>query len=87
MKCSDYNFTKQYIRYEIGPFSEKYSEVEKDRDKFKKWFKDVKPMLEMLNVVDYWKEDNQDDYNAFLDDFKYKYNILADINALAKITD
>ncbi|MDU5011034.1 MAG: AAA family ATPase [Clostridium botulinum] len=67
-------FSKESIQ-EYGPLSNKYQGLE--RDKYKKWFNDNLPFIESLNVFEYWVDENKNDYNKFIEEFKKSYNSIA----------
>ena len=62
---------------EQGPFTNKYMDCKKDREKYKQWFVDNKTMLEDIDVVKFWIRDNPELYNSFMNDFVKSFNILA----------
>ncbi len=68
-----------------GPFSDIYSAYTDDRDKYKKWFNDNRLIFEQTNVLDYWIHDNKSEYDQLIENFKYRYNILAGRNSIRKI--
>lgn len=71
---------------EMNPLTnEKYKDLEKDRDKYKKWFNDNLPMFEDINLFEYWADDNQELCNSFNDNFIQKYNIVASRTQVPKI--
>ena len=80
----EYGFSKSRI-IEEGPNSKEYSNIKDERARYKKWFNTIQPALEALNVVDYWIQDNPTEYNEFLNQFKIKFNILAERNMLQLI--
>lgn len=49
----------------------------KERDKYKKWFNIHKKLFEDSNIVKYWKAENQDLVDNFLQNFKKTYNYIA----------
>ncbi len=48
-----------------------------DRDKYKEWFNTHKELFEDSNIFKYWKEENQDLVDTFLQNFKKVYNHIA----------
>lgn len=64
----------------FGPFSEKYNDQKKDREKYKKWFKDNKSVLVRLDIIKYWKNDNSLLLEKFIQELEYKINILSKID-------
>ncbi len=67
----DFDFNKRSFT-DHGPFSPMYDSLTKDREKYKKWFKDNKYYLNSLIV--YWIEDNIDDVLKYLDQLKSVYD-------------
>lgn len=49
----------------------------KERDKYKEWFKTHKELFEDSNIYKYWKAENTDLVEKFLQDFKKAYNHIA----------
>lgn len=76
--------SKEIIR-SSGPFSDLYNNLSEERDKFKKWFNDNLQLFEQTLIMDYWMNENQQEYSILLDQFKLKYNILASKNSLRRI--
>nr|DAH68827.1 MAG TPA: AAA ATPase [Bacteriophage sp.] len=63
---------------EMNPLTDsKYVSLTKTREKYKHWFKDNIKMLEDLNVMQYWCEDNAEELNNFQATFVNRFNILA----------
>lgn len=52
----------------------------KDREKYKKWFKDNKSVLVRLDIIKYWKNDNSLLLEKFIQELEYKINILSKID-------
>lgn len=75
-------FNKEYLK-EHGPMSNTYKG--KERDRYKKWFKDNQHIIESLKVFDFWKEENQKEYIDFLNLFKKSYNAIAERKFYSKI--
>lgn len=75
-------FTKENIK-EHGPLSKDY--MGKDRDKYKKWFKDNLGILDCLEVYGYWKKENEKVYENFIDNFINVYNEIASRKFYPKI--
>lgn len=67
-------FSKESI-IENGPDSTKYQGLK--REKFKKWFNDNLQIIESLNVFDYWANENQEQVDGFIINFKKSYNTIA----------
>lgn len=63
---------------EHGPLSSDYKG--KDRDRFKKWFLKNQLILECKNVVEIWINENKDEYDKFLNNFRQAFNLIADRN-------
>ena len=60
---------------ENGPFSNKFSGYEKERDKFKMWFK---TNIQLVNdVYPFWYNDNKQSVEKFVNDFIAAYNWIA----------
>ena len=57
---------------EIGPFSDKYNGCAEGRENFKQWFKDNIHLIE--DVFEYWRQDNKDVVDKFIDDFIKAFN-------------
>lgn len=71
---------------EMNPLtSEKYAQLKKDRDKYKKWFCDNKGMLEEIDVMKHWINDNSDLFETFIQEFKNKYNTVASRTKIPKL--
>lgn len=68
------SFTKEAIK-EYGPYSAIYKG--KDRERFKRWFNKNLPLIEDLNVFNYWAENNQEELEKFISNFKKAYNKIA----------
>ena len=63
---------------EMDPrISPKYSSFTKPREKYKQWFIDNTAMLEDLDIMRYWCEDNPKQLDDFQKTFINKFNILA----------
>lgn len=71
---------------EMDPLtSPSYSHLRKSREKYKQWFKDSLRMLEDLDVMRYWCEDNQELLNEFQKNFINRFNIVASRTKIPKI--
>ncbi len=71
---------------EMNPLENpKYQSYKKNRDKYKKWFKDNLTMLEDIDVMKYWIQDNSNTYNNFVKDFITKHNVVASRTKIPKI--
>ena len=63
---------------EMDPLkSPKYASLKKPREKYKQWFLDNSVMLEDLDVMRYWSEDNPKELDDFQKTFINRFNILA----------
>jgi AAA15 family ATPase/GTPase len=71
-----FQVTKQMI-IENGPENNNIYKQETEREKYKKWFNDHLTLFEMKNIFEYWKQENEQLCNRFIQDFKIKYNTLA----------
>jgi len=49
-----------------------------ERDRYKEWFKKHKPLFEKSKIRDYWKKANRDSVKLFENEFKAKFNHIAD---------
>lgn len=76
-------YTRASMIDDFGPFSSKYSDCSVDREKFKAWFNDNLPFLDVL--FDYWKSDNRGLCQSFYDQFKSSFNYVAGIRGVSKI--
>jgi predicted ATP-dependent endonuclease of OLD family len=56
-----------------------------ERERYKTWFKQHKTLFDKSKIFNYWKKENQDLVNAFRDDFKEKFNRIADKMCIPKI--
>jgi len=68
-------FTWDYFN-EHGPESKDYSQ-EKDREKYKQWFKDHRQFFESIRLMDFWKKDNPALVEKFRYDFRIAHNQIA----------
>ena len=66
---------------DYGPFSPKYAEQKKDREKYKKWFRDNSEFLMDLNVISFWIKDNKNEIETFISEFQSK---LTNIKAMRR---
>lgn len=66
---------------EYGPFSPKYANRKKDREKYKQWFRDNADTLMSLNVISFWKENKKTEIEDFILEFQRK---LTNIKAMRK---
>lgn len=78
-KASKVSITWQYIN-DNSPTSSKYSKLSKDREKYKKWFKDNELWINSLNVFEFWSRDNEKLVNIFNEKFIAAYNSIAERN-------
>jgi len=60
---------------ENGPFSNKYSGADKDRNKFKMWFNANKQLVN--DVYQFWYDDNLQSVQKFVNEFVEAYNWIA----------
>lgn len=58
---------------------------EKKRDKYKNWFRTHKALFEKTHLFNYWQEANQQTTTQFVEDFKKKFNRIAEKLGLEKI--
>lgn len=72
-------FTPKYIQVN-GPLSEKYNNLKKTREKYKKWFNENKAILNNSNMFSYWYSENKSISDEFIKKFIFKYNIIAHNN-------
>lgn len=77
-------FTVRKIENE-GPFSEKYSTIPDEREKFKHWFNDNLDVFNSIDLYKYWAKDNQDIIEKFIADFKTCFNIVASRQHIPRI--
>lgn len=78
-KASSVSITWQYVN-DNSPTSSKYSKLSKDREKYKKWFKDNESWINSLNVFEFWRSDNEKLVNIFNKKFIAAYNSIAERN-------
>lgn len=74
------------LKEESPLLSTKYQNLEKDRDKYKEWFKNNKTMLEDINVFEYWANDHAEECKKFEEEFINRYNIVASRAHLPKLS-
>ncbi len=77
---SDSGLNKRTLE-EYGPFSSKYDNRKKDREKYKQWFRDNSDTLMSLNVISFWKENKKTEIEDFISEFQRK---LTNIKAMRK---
>ena len=82
-KASFLNFTWQVVKDE-GPDSERYSQ-EKERERYKAWFKDNQDIFDATNLFDFWAEDNKEEVEKFINDFITSYNKISERTLINKI--
>lgn len=71
---------------EMNPLeSPSYKDLKKEREKYKQWFIDNKSMLEDINVIKYWCEDNAKQLEDFQKEFINRFNILASRTKIPRI--
>jgi hypothetical protein len=73
------NFSKMYFREEYEKILNSNS---KERDAYKDWFCKHRDGFDAVKLYDYWKEDNELQYRAFVTEFIDCYNIVAKRNHL-----
>jgi len=78
-KAEVLSVTWQYLK-DNSPNSPKYSGLNKDRDKYKKWFQDNETWINSLNIFEFWSRDNEEIVNNFLNSFIVAYNSIAERN-------
>lgn len=61
---------------ENGPLSAEYTQ-EKERDKYKTWFKKHQELFDVYHLMDYWIRDNNELVQVFLNQFRKAYNAVA----------
>lgn len=61
---------------ENGPLSSEY-EQDKERDKYKEWFKKHRELFDVYHLMDYWIRDNSELVQEFLIAFRKAYNAVA----------
>ena len=79
VKAEILSVTWQYLN-DNSPNSPKYSGLNKDRDKYKKWFQDNEYWINSLNVFEFWSRDNEEIVDNFLNSFIVAYNSIAERN-------
>lgn len=77
------NFTWDYF-HDHGP--ETYN-CEKDRDNYKKWFQEHMQFFDATKLFEFWLEDNIEQAENFVDQFKKAYNSIASRMFINKIHD
>ena len=83
--ASKIGFTWDYFN-EHGPLSDDYR-AEKDREKYKAWFKAHQQHFESAKLMDYWINDNPDIVATFRHDFLQSYNLIAKRTAAFEIEE
>lgn len=71
---------------ENGPNAETYTQ-EKEREKYKQWFKDHKNVFDSTKLYEFWANDNGEKVNTFKNNSKEKYNGIASRTFAIKIKD
>ena len=71
---------------ENGPQSAEYSQ-EKDREKYKAWFKKHQELFDIYHLMDYWIRDNNELVQTFLVEFRKAYNAVAQRMMVPLITE
>ncbi|WP_243157546.1 AAA family ATPase [Clostridium sporogenes] len=82
VRAREIGFTKENI-IEHGPLSKDYRG--KERDRYKKWFKNNLQIFECLQIYEYWKKDNEQVYDEFINNFIRVYNKIASRKFYPKI--
>lgn len=78
------NFSQ--VKYEF--FDERKSSSfsgEKPRDKYKNWFRTHKALFEKSKIFNYWQKENQQEADSFVQDFRKKFNRIAEKIRIEKI--
>lgn len=75
LKCYQLGISKESLLAN-GPFSSKYSNYNKDREKYKSWFNDNRKLFNSLSVVNFWIKDNKTEHETFLAKFKEEVSVL-----------
>lgn len=86
-EASVVGFTWDYFN-ENGPLSSRYSqypEKDKERDKFKTWFKEHEEDFNATHLYEYWEKDNKEFVEKFIDDFIVAFNSVSDRISVSKI--
>lgn len=78
-KAENCSITWQYIN-DNSPSSSKYSELSKERDRYKQWFCDNQLWIDSLNLFEFWKKDNKKVADEFIESFIQAYNSIAERN-------
>lgn len=75
-----WNSSNDYVNWtyfmDNGPNSQRYSQ-EKERERYKQWFKDHEQVFEVTKLFDYWAQDNEELIRLFKDSFIKSYNAIA----------
>lgn len=72
---NNYSLNKKTLE-EYGPFSDKYKTKKTNREKYKQWFIDNRDILTRLNVISYWRENNKDEIELFVDGMNKRLDII-----------
>lgn len=83
--ASKVDMTWTYFK-DNGPDSPRYKQ-EKERERYKKWFKDHQIVFDSTKLFDFWANDNKEAVEKFRRDFKDAYNVVADRIFSIKIKD
>lgn len=75
-RASSIGFTLLYFT-ENGPMSRKYSKYNKERDKYKAWFKDHVALFDSTELMSFWMHDNKSDVDEYILRFISSYNSIA----------
>lgn len=71
---------------EMNPLSSsRYQHLSKDREKYKQWFIDNQSMLNSLDILKHWCNDNPEDFKKFKETFVNRFNIVASRTKIPKI--
>lgn len=80
-----FNMNWTYFK-ENGPDSTEYNQ-EKERERYKKWFKDHESFFNSTGLFEYWAEDNKELVDSFKKAFKETYNDIASRTFAVRIND
>lgn len=84
-KIDKFGFNWTYFK-ENGPDSTNYSQ-EKERERYKKWFKEHEEFFNTTSLFEYWMKDNDHEVKSFKTRFKKAYNSIASRTFAIKIDD
>ena len=75
-RVSSIGFTLLYFA-ENGPMSIKYNKYDKERDKYKAWFKDHVALFDSTDLMSFWMHDNKTAVDEYIPRFISSYNSIA----------